>query len=210
MANRIALVHSLAHIESYAIDLSWDILLRTAFVYPQFDDLPADFWLDWAVVAEDEARHFTSLAKRLGELGSEYGAVPVHEGLWESAQETSHDLLARLVIVHMVHEARGLDVTPKTIEKMKSLGDAESAKLLTVIHHEEIDHVRKGCKWFHYLCAKHGKEPAPTFHGLVGAHFRGALKPPFNTEARKAANMPEEYYLPMVENNHALRETGTV
>jgi len=28
------------------------------------------------------------------------------KGLWQSAEETSHDLLARLAIVHMVHEAR--------------------------------------------------------------------------------------------------------
>lgn len=39
-------------------------------------------------VAEDECRHFLLLEKRLEEMGSFYGALPAHDGLWESAMET--------------------------------------------------------------------------------------------------------------------------
>eukprot|EP00668_Euglena_longa_P041035 GGOE01054000.1.p1 GENE.GGOE01054000.1~~GGOE01054000.1.p1 ORF type:complete len:311 (-),score=85.76 GGOE01054000.1:302-1234(-) len=198
LENKVALVHSLAHIESWAIDLSWDIILRTPFVYPKWQELPVDFWTDWVVVAEDEARHFTTLEARLQELGSHYGALPAHEGLWESAAETAHCLKARLAIVHMVHEARGLDVTPRTLQKMRSLGDSCSADLLQVIYQEEITHVKAGCRWFAHICALEGVDVFPTFHELVRCHFRGNLKPPFNTEAREQAGMVEEYYMPLV------------
>ena len=39
-------------------------------------------------VAEDECRHFQLLEKRLEQTGSHYGALPAHDGLWESAWET--------------------------------------------------------------------------------------------------------------------------
>eukprot|EP00669_Euglena_mutabilis_P010655 TRINITY_DN5381_c0_g1_i1.p1 TRINITY_DN5381_c0_g1~~TRINITY_DN5381_c0_g1_i1.p1 ORF type:complete len:291 (-),score=88.69 TRINITY_DN5381_c0_g1_i1:220-1068(-) len=175
--NKVALVHSLAHIESWAIDLSWDLILRTPFVYRDWAALPREYWSEWVIVAEDEARHFRMLDQRLRELGSHYGALPAHEGLWESATDTAHCLKARLAIVHMVHEARGLDVTPKTMQKMRSLGDKQSADLLETIYKEEITHVTAGCKWFAHVCGREGLEPYGCFHALVRRHFRGNLKP---------------------------------
>lgn len=83
-------------------------------------------------------RHFSLLRKRLEELGSFYGEHTVHAGLWESAQETASSLSARLAIIHLVHEARGLDVNPATIAKFRAAGDADSVKVLEVIHHDEI------------------------------------------------------------------------
>ena len=47
------------------------------------------------------------------ELGSSYGAVAAHDGLWESAAATVHSLAARLAVESCVHEARGLDVLPQ-------------------------------------------------------------------------------------------------
>ena len=54
------------------------------------------FFDDFCRVAYDEAKHFTLLQQRLLELGSWFGALPVHHGLWEAAIETSEDLFARL------------------------------------------------------------------------------------------------------------------
>ena len=51
------------------------------------------------------------------ELGSSYGAMAAHDGLWESAAETARSLPARLAIESCVHEARGLDVLPQTIAR---------------------------------------------------------------------------------------------
>src|SRR6185312_6156438 len=153
LANRIALLHALAHIELNAIDLAWDLIARFAAC-----DLPP------------------------------------HDGLWEAAQATAHDLLARLAIVPLVLEARGLDVTPGMIERLERHGDAASAAALQVIYDEEIGHVACGRRWFQWECARRGHEPVSAWRDLVQRHFRGALKPPFNRAAREAAGLAAAFY----------------
>ena len=149
--SRIAILHSLAHIESWAIDLSWDAVAR----FGAARRMPKAFFDDFVAVAADEARHFSRLAARLQALGSHYGALSAHDGLWNSAAETSGSLEARLVIEHCVHEARGLDVLPATIGKFRNGGDAESAELLErVILPEEVTHCAAGVRWFTFLCAR--------------------------------------------------------
>ncbi|XP_077234491.1 3-oxoacyl-acyl-carrier synthase-like protein (Protein of unknown function DUF455) isoform X2 [Tasmannia lanceolata] len=147
--SRQAILHSLVHTESWAIDLSWDIIAR----FGKQESMPKEFFTDFVKVAQDEGRHFTLLATRLRELGSFYGAFPAHDGLWDSAMTTSKNLLARLAIEHCVHEARGLDVLPTTITRFRNGGDDRTADLLeTVVYPEEITHCAAGVKWFKYLC----------------------------------------------------------
>ncbi|KAL5800407.1 hypothetical protein ACOSQ4_033291 [Xanthoceras sorbifolium] len=215
LQSRQAIVHSLAHTESWAIDLSWDIIAR----FGKQEAMPRDFFTDFVKVAQDEGRHFTLLASRLEELGSSYGALPAHDGLWDSAIATSNDLLARLAIEHCVHEARGLDVLPTTISRFRNGGDNETADLLErVVYPEEITHCAAGVKWFKYLCSKsrnpalfqdslqapeseaeveENEEVIRKFHAIVRTHFRGPLKPPFNEEARKAAGFGPQWYEPL-------------
>lgn len=77
-----------------------DIIAR----FGKKEAMPREFFTDFVKVAQDEGRHFSLLAARLKELGSSYGALPAHDGLWVSAIATSKDLLARLAIEHCVHE----------------------------------------------------------------------------------------------------------
>jgi uncharacterized ferritin-like protein (DUF455 family) len=189
---RVALLHALAHIELNAIDLAWDIIARFAD-----DALPRAFYDDWVGVAEEEARHHALLAERLAALGAAYGDLPAHDGLWQAAQATAHDLLARLAVVPLVLEARGLDVTPAMIERLNRFGDAPSAAVLQVIYDDEIGHVAIGMRWFAWLCAERGAEPVATYQNLVRRHFKGALKPPFNRSGRDAAGLAEHYYAPL-------------
>ncbi len=186
---RRALYHALAHIELNAIDLAWDIIAR-------FTDeaCPRGFYDDWVKVADDEARHFALIEQRLAALDTHYGALPAHDGLWEAAEATAHDLLARLAVVPLVLEARGLDVTPGLIEKLAAAGDAEGAAALEAIYREEIAHVAAGKRWFDWLCARRGLVPAAAWRDLVSRHFKGTVKPPFNTEARLAAGMQSSFY----------------
>jgi len=189
---RIALIHAIAHIELNAIDLAWDIIARfTAY------DLPRDFYNDWIGVAVDEARHFGLLVNYLSYHGQAYGDFPAHDGLWQAAEDTSHDLLARLAIVPMVLEARGLDTTPPTIAKLREVGDDHAAEILATIAEEEIAHVAAGVRWFNYVCEQQKLEPTKTFQTLVKQHFKGQVKPPFATEAREQAGFSAEYYLPI-------------
>ena len=185
---RIALLHALAHIEFVAIDLAVDLIGRFG------DEFPAAFVDDWIGVAADEAMHFALLDRRLRALGSHYGALPAHAGLWEAAQLTADDALARLAIVPMVLEARGLDVTPATIDRFKAAGDTVSAAILSRIYTDEIRHVSAGTTWFGWLCDERGFEPARTWQSLVKSRFRGSLKPPFNDSARHDAGLTQEFY----------------
>jgi uncharacterized ferritin-like protein (DUF455 family) len=188
-ASRIALLHAIAHIELNAVDLAWDIIAR--FASPA---LPRAFFDDWVAVGDDEARHFLLLHGRICDLGATYGDLPAHDGLWQAAQETRHDLLARLAIVPLVLEARGLDVTPGLIAQFERAGDGASADILRVIYRDEIRHVAAGRRWFEWLCAERRLPPVETWHTLLRKHFKGALKPPFNDQARAAAGFSRAYY----------------
>lgn len=185
---RIAMLHALAHIEFVAIDLAVDIIGRFGGAFPRA------FIDDWIDVAADEAMHFALLDRRLRTLGSHYGALPAHAGLWEAAQATADDALARLAIVPMVLEARGLDVTPGMISRFRLAGDEASAKILERIYVDEIRHVSAGTIWFEWLCDRRGFAAEPTWQALVKSRFRGALKPPFNDSARQDAGLTQEYY----------------
>src|SRR3546814_12421031 len=92
--------------------------------------------------------HFALLDRRLRQYGSYYGALPAHDGLWEAAQDTAHDVMARLAIVPMVLEARVLDITPQTIERFEQAGDFTSARMLQRIYRVEFRHVAAGTTWF--------------------------------------------------------------
>jgi Uncharacterized protein conserved in bacteria len=185
---RIAMLHALAHIEFVAIDLAVDLVGRFG------EQFPRAFIDDWLDVAADEAMHFALLDRRLRALGSHYGALPAHAGLWEAAAATSDDALARLAIVPMVLEARGLDVTPATVERFRAVGDEASAKILSRIYKDEIRHVRAGTVWFGWMCDERGFNAVETWQSLVKSRFRGNLKPPFNDSARRDAGLTQEYY----------------
>ncbi len=185
---RFALLHALAHIELNAIDLAWDMVGRIGAGQPrQFVD-------DWVSVADDEARHFVMLADRLEQLGGTYGDLPAHNGLWDAAMATAHDLPARLAVVPQVLEARGLDVTPATAARFADSGDVESATILDQIYRDEINHVRTGNFWFRRACESNDSSPAEAFQSLVRTYFRGDLRPPFNDLARAEAGIPAAWY----------------
>src|SRR5690554_4894190 len=189
---RVALLHSLAHIELNAIDLAFVLLGRFAG-----EPMPRAFFDDWIRTGDDEARHFMMLQTRLAAHDATYGDHPAHDGLWQAAEETRHDLLARLAVVPMVLEARGLDVTPAMISRLKAAGDLESAQVLETIYEEEKTHVSAGTRWFAHLAQQRGLDPETAFHELVKRHFRGALKPPFNREARLEAGLEPRFYEPL-------------
>jgi uncharacterized ferritin-like protein (DUF455 family) len=185
---RIALYHALAHIEFVAIDLALDMAGRFG------GTMGADFVGDFLAVAADEAMHFALLERRLRSLGSHYGALPAHDGLWDAAHETRHDVAARLAIVPLVLEARGLDVTPMTIERFRGAGDEVGVRLLQRILDDEIRHVRSGANHFIALCERRGETVEELWKKLLKQHFRGTVKPPFNDSAREAAGLPRRFY----------------
>lgn len=191
---RVALLHALAHIELNAVDLHWDIVARFTGA-----GMPLGFYDDWVRAADDEARHFQLICDCLETMGSHYGALPAHAGMWRAAEDTVADLPGRLAVVPMVLEARGLDVTPQMIEVFERAGEAQALAALRVIYAEEVAHVAYGSKWFNWLCGRAGDDPKEAFHHLVRRYFHGALKPPFNEEKRAEAGLPPDFYWPLAE-----------
>lgn len=185
---RIAMLHAITHIEYVAIDLAFDLVGRFGAGFP------CAFVDDWMKVGAEEAMHFAILARRLKALGAAYGDLPAHDGLWEAAEATAHDPGARLAVVPMVLEARGLDVTPAMIERFQAVGDTVSARLLDRIYRDEIAHVAAGVRWFESFCAEQRFAPPIAWRALVEAHFRGAVKPPFNDSARQRAGLTQDFY----------------
>ena len=99
---RAALIHALAHIEFNAINLALDAVWR-------FADMPMQYYADWLKVAAEEAYHFDLLNGYLLDMGYQYGDFSGHNSLWEMAERTKTDVLARMALVPRTMEARGLD-----------------------------------------------------------------------------------------------------
>lgn len=183
-AGRAVLLHALAHIEFNAINLACDILWRYA-------GLPEAFYRDWAQVAREEALHFQLLAGHLADLGHAYGDFPAHNGLWDMAEKTGDDLLARLALVPRTLEARGLDAAPPIRAKLVAAGDRRAGEILDVILADEVGHVAIGNQWYGWLCRARGLEPVATYAELARRYRAPRLKGPFNLEARRAAGFSE-------------------
>lgn len=186
LQGRIALLHSLAHIEFNAINLALDAVCR-------FRGMPVQYVSDWLRVASDEGQHFALLAARLRDLDCVYGELPAHDGLWEMARRTDHDVLVRMALVPRILEARGLDVAPPMIDRLTQLGDTQSAAILQRIYTDEITHVEVGNRWFRHVCTERGLDGTVVFRDLLKGPASAYLRSPFNDAARFAAGFtPEE------------------
>lgn len=181
---KAAFLHAIAHIEFNAINLALDAAAR-------FPNLPDQYYQDWIRVAKDEARHFSWLQGRLQEFGFEYGDFPAHNGLWEMAVRTEHDLLARMAMVPRFLEARGLDVTPAMVDRLSQLKDPKTAEILEKILEEEIPHVAIGTRWFRYACEQAGYEPDSYFNELLREYLPEGITGKINRGARLAAGFSE-------------------
>lgn len=181
---RACFLHAITHIEFNAVNLAWDAVYR-------FRDMPCEFYADFVKVAADEARHFTMLSKRLQEMDRRYGDFEAHNGLWEMAEKTAHSCLARMALVPRVLEARGLDVTPGMMARLRSVGDHVSADILEVILAEEIPHVAAGSRWFLWCCQQENKEPLKTFSDLITGLAKASIRGPYNLPARNAAGFDD-------------------
>jgi uncharacterized ferritin-like protein (DUF455 family) len=182
---RLALIHAIAHIEFNAINLAWDAVQR-------FPDLPADFYADWIRVADEEAKHFRLLRRRLRAGGADYGDFAAHNGLWDMAVRTAGDPLVRMALVPRMLEARGLDVTPGMIKRLRQLGDLQTVEVLQLILDEEIGHVASGSRWFDYLCRQRGLEPETAYFDLLNDFLNGEIRCPLHRRARLEAGFSEQ------------------
>ncbi len=197
-AGLAALIHAVTHIEFNAINLAWDAVYR-------FRALPEPFYSDWVKVACEEAYHFQLLRARLNALGHDYGDFPAHNGLWEMARKTDFDPMVRMALVPRVLEARGLDVTPGIIKRLRAVQEEKTAAILEIILRDEIGHVKIGSHWFNYFCDQRRLDCEQTFRDLLSRYFSGQLSAPFHHEARKQAG----FTLAELEALEGMASSGT-
>ena len=181
---RASLIHSIVHIELNAIDLALDVVVR-------FAGMPDRFYLDWITIAKEEALHFTLLRDHLNTYGFDYGDFDAHNSLWDMAERTKGDILARIALVPRTLEARGLDASPQVKKKLVGAGDVDAGEILDVILRDEIGHVAVGNKWYRWLCEQRGLNPISTYTELVKEYEPPKLRRPFNLEARRLAGFDE-------------------
>ncbi|MEI7843173.1 MAG: ferritin-like domain-containing protein [Gallionellaceae bacterium] len=182
---RAAMIHALVHIEFNAINLALDALWR-------FPNMPREYYLDWLKVADEEALHFQLLTEHLKKRGYEYGDFSAHNGLWDMAVRTQHDVLARMALLPRTMEARGLDVVPGMSAKLVQAGDKEIGPILDIILRDEIGHVAIGNRWFNFLCEQRGLEPRANYFQLLTEYNSLPKRGPFNLEARRAAGFSDQ------------------
>jgi len=184
LEGRAGLIHALTHIEANAINLALDMVWR-------FAGMPNEFYRDWWRVAQEEALHFELLNAHLNRMGFAYGDFPAHDGLWDMAERTKNDALARLALVPRTLEARGLDATPAVRKRLVSVGDLAAAKILDIILRDEIGHVAIGNRWYRFLCGLRQLDPISSYAELALRYQAPTLKGPFNLDARRAAGFTE-------------------
>lgn len=178
------LLHAIVHIEYSAIDLALDHAYR-------FAGLPKAYYDDWLEVAEEECRHFEMLQAILHDLGCAYGDHPVHSGLFEASRKTP-GLLERMAVIPRYFEANGLDATPQILQKLSRFKeDAMIERIkaaLQVILAEEVDHVRKGDRWFAYACEREGVDKSVYFEIIERFYSGDYPRQKFlNVDARREA-----------------------
>lgn len=184
-AGRMALLHAVAHIEFNAINLALDAVYR-------FREMPDEYYRDWLKVAAEEAYHFQLVCDRMAQLGGAYGDLPAHNGLWEQALKTDNDVLVRMALVPRVLEARGLDVTPGMIERLRDVGDENTIAVLEIILQDEIGHVRIGSHWYRHCCESRGLEPEATFRDLLREVMKAPVRGPLYEEGRLLAGFSKD------------------
>ncbi|MFA6922447.1 MAG: ferritin-like domain-containing protein [Gallionella sp.] len=181
---RAVLIHALVHIEFNAINLALDAIWR-------FAGMPREYYADWLQVADEEALHFSLLAAHLQGMGYAYGDFPAHASLWEMADKTRHDVLARMALVPRTMEARGLDVVPSLRAKLAQAGDMQAAEIMDIILTDEIGHVGIGNRWYAYLCNERQLDPIGAYADLAAMYAAPVLRGPFNISARLAAGFSD-------------------
>ncbi|KAK1388832.1 Ferritin-like superfamily [Heracleum sosnowskyi] len=198
------MLHNLAHVELNAIDLAWDTVVRFS---PYVELLGEGFFADFAHVADDESRHFSWCSQRLAELGFSYGDMPAHNLLWRECAKSSDSVTARLAVIPLVQEARGLDAGPRLVKKLIGFGDSRTSNIVAQIANEEVAHVAVGVYWFVSVCQKMGRVPCTTFKDIL-SEYNVELKGPFNVQARDEAGIPRDWYDPSSnqEKNKQLSE----
>lgn len=183
---RIRCLHAFANHELMALEMmAWALL-----AFPEADK---NFRRGLASVLMDEQRHFSLYSKRLEEMGASFGDLPVNDHFWRAAKDI-HNPLEWVCLMHLTFEQANLDHAPFFARQFRGVEDEESARLMDVIFHDEIGHVRFGSHWL--------KEYQSEDESLFQAFLKNcstqnmpdrARGMEFQEEARRKAGLDDEF-----------------
>lgn len=131
---RIRILHALANHELQAAELfAWALLA--------FPSTPAALRRGWLRILGDEQRHCELYRTRLAAYGVRFGDFPVSGHFWSHVDEMTTPL--RFVCaMGMTFENANLDFTDDYVTAARAAGDEDSARVLAIVHEDEVAHVR--------------------------------------------------------------------
>ncbi|MDJ0974642.1 MAG: DUF455 family protein [Planctomycetota bacterium] len=138
-AQKIRILHALANHELQAAELfAWAILA--------FPDAPAEFRQGLIKIMTDEQRHCAMYVRRIHGLGGRFGAFPVSSQFWKAIQEVETPLQF-ICTMGLTFENANLDFAVEYIDAARAIGDTETARILEMVHGDEIGHVAFAWFW---------------------------------------------------------------
>jgi len=180
------LLHFFGNHELLATELMALVLLK-------FPDAPAAFRKGVLQTLKDEQEHTRLYMERMAACGVQLGDFPVSGYFWRCVAPMEHpiDYVAGLCLTF---EQANLDFAGHYGRNFATVGDADSAKLLQKIYHDEIGHVAYGLKWF-----RRWKNPGESDWDAFCRTLKFPLSPQrakgfsLNVAGRKAAGLDVDF-----------------
>lgn len=144
--NRAACLHRFAGHELLAVEIM-------AHALTAFPDAPKPFRKGVAHTLKEEQGHVRLYIERLGELGVQFGDLPLFRHFWNHVPHLTSPL-RYISVMSLTFEMANLDFAPLYGKSFAHFGDEKSAALMAQILKDEINHVSFGWRWLNRL-----KEP---------------------------------------------------
>lgn len=138
-SQRARIIHALANHELQAIELfAWALL-----AYP---DAPVAFRRGLVAILADEQRHMQLYMDRMAAHGVAFGDYPVSGHFWNKLDHLTTPL-EFVCAMGLTFENANLDFAGDYATAAREAGDHETARILGIVHDDEIAHVHFGYVW---------------------------------------------------------------
>jgi uncharacterized ferritin-like protein (DUF455 family) len=189
-SKRAECLHRFAGHELLAVEIM-------AFTLLAFPNAPKHFRKGLAHTLKEEQGHVRLYAKRLKEMGVEFGTLPLFRHFWAYVPFIASPM-HYISLMSLTFEMANLDFAPLYGASFERCGDKESALLMNQILEDEISHVSFGCSWL----KKWKSDEQSEWQAWMG-HLPPILLPSrakshtgdFFEENRRMAGVPEDWIL---------------
>lgn len=131
------------------------------------------------------------LVERLQELGVKFGDFPVISNLTNTVFRTQSNVIARLALISIVHEGKGIRSLSRLKDKILACRDEDSLKILKIIESEELYHFETGLKWFKYFVQQKFREEAKYGKSISSVLFMQNTLNKINSEYRVSITLKD-------------------